>query len=141
VPLCSPVRRPRYPAELRDGGYDPYGTVTVADRRVFYSIETSIFRVGLFMWRCGARKPERVATCADPSPCVEYTADERHLAWLDASSNVIVMDVKTGKRTRLAPPKGVGKVTGMVLSADDHLYVAGGRGAVAVTRLPSSKQA
>jgi hypothetical protein len=61
------------------------------------------------------------------------------VAWLESSSRVIVMDVKTGKRTRLAPPKGVGKVTGMVLSADDRLYVAGGRNAVAVIRLPSSK--
>jgi hypothetical protein len=138
VPLCSPIRRPHYPAELTDVGYDPYGTVTVAGRRVFYSIETSFTRVGLFMWRCGTRKPERVATCVDPSPCFEYTADKRHLAWLESSSRVIVMDVKTGKRLRLAPPKGVGKVTGMVLSTDDRLYVADGRGAAAVIRLPSS---
>jgi hypothetical protein len=137
APLCSPVRRPRYPAELSGGGgYDPYGRVTVVGRRVFYSIETSFTRVGLFMWRCGSGKPKRVATCADPSPCADYTADKQHLAWLGAANRVIVMNVKTGKRTKLTPPRGLSKITSMVLSADDRLYVADGRSTAAVTRLP-----
>src|SRR4051794_39359033 len=90
------------------------------------------------MWRCGARKPKRVTSCADSSPCAEYAVDERHLAWLQGARRVIAMDVRTSTRTRLVAPKTEGKITAVVLGTNNYLYVADAQGTIAVTKLPST---
>src|SRR3954471_17579708 len=72
VPLCSPVRLLKDPEETF-GDYDPLAGVTVAGSRSFFAREVTSTRLGLFSWRCGARKPVRVTSCGDPYACSFYT--------------------------------------------------------------------